>query len=274
MVRNSLLIPLILMTYKALGQTSPLTRLNHLMIVVDSNTYQVLSDPDFMTSMFAYTTEKEFDEWKGIYLIGEDNYLEFFHPTSVVGEQMDVGFNWACLSSMRSGYLDSVPQDTTSTECERDDYFTYLSYKLNDSTTAFSIYEMKRKQYETWVQKEFTDGMSFEPVDYNSRAESDSSKNYLFKNVVSVNYTIPTSNAPHATNFFLNCGFSIVNEQSNRIEFSNGEERISLFSDENVTTVILNNIELELNAHMFYESFTLGTTQLVVQGNRALWKLR
>jgi hypothetical protein len=54
--------------------------------------------------------------------------------------------------------------------------FDELSLYFQDSTNLFTTWEMNKNHYENWSKKSFNDSVTFLPIDYNSPADSDSSK--------------------------------------------------------------------------------------------------
>ncbi|MDX2362204.1 MAG: DUF5829 family protein [Crocinitomicaceae bacterium] len=271
-ILNILFVFTIGLTY---SQQGPIIRLNHLLVVVDSATYSALCDSSLKTKELWYSHQKQLKDWEGLYIIGENNYLEIFHPNSFNGNPMLKGENWTCYASMKSEYLESLSYDSTYVKFDEDDYTQTLSFALNDYLSPFEIWEMKALQYETWTKqwtkKEFESGMSFNPVDYNSPAESDSSKNYLFNDIVGITYTIPSIDSVKTIGFFEICGYSITERTIDMVSFDNGAERVTLFFKDEINTVLVNSIELKLNQNCRKKEYLIGLSKLVIDGNTAIW---
>lgn len=253
------------------AQEQPTIRLNHLMLVVDSTTFTSLRDSPSIEDQFWFKEEKELKYWAGLYIIGENNYLEIFHQNSMKEEVLDVGENWTCYASMKSEYVNSLAYDSTCIQFEENEYFKFLSLELNNELSPFQVWEMNQLQYETWTKKEFESGMSFEPYDYNSKAESDSSKQYLFDDVIGVTYTIPSADSDRAIGFFKSFEYSILERTRDSVTFDNGAERITLIFKDEINTVLINSLELKLNKDCPKEELSIGTSTLKIDGNTAIW---
>lgn len=253
------------------AQNQPLIRLNHLLIVVDSTTYTSLCNSKFINNEFGYSNQKQFKEWEGFYITGKNNYLEIFHPNSIKGKTLVEGDNWTCYASMKSEYIKSLVYDSTYFEFKENDYFKYLSCKLNDTLSPFEVWEMNELQYESWTKKEFESEMLYQSVDYNSPAESDSSQNYLFHDIVGIIYNIPLADSVKATNFFEVCGYSITERTIDRISFDNGTEKVTLFFKDDCYTVSIKSIELKLNQNYMKKTYLIGLSKLILNGYKAMW---
>ena len=253
------------------AQQEPLIRLNHLMLVVDSATFISLLDSQPVEDQFWLKDEKELEYWKGLYIIGENNYLEIFHRNSMKNEVLDVGENWSCYASMKSDYVKSFTYDSTSIHFEEDDFFTTWSFELSNELSPFEVWEMNQLHYESWTKKEFEPGMTFEPSDYNSKAESDSSKQYLFDDLIGVTYTIPSADSERAIGFFQNFGYTIQERTMNSVSFENGAERISLIFEDDLDAVLINSLELKLQKDCPKDEFSIGSSIMSINGQTAVW---
>lgn len=174
---------------------------------------------------------------------------------------------------MKSEHVESLSYDSTYVKLNEDEYFKYLSCELNDTLSPFEAWEMNKLQYESWTKKKFEPGMSFNPTDYNSPAESDSSKNYLFNDIVGITYTIPSIDSAKAIGFFEICGYSIAERTIDRALFDNGAERVTLFFKDEINTVLVNSLELKLNQNCTKREYLIGLSKLVLDGNTAIWYL-
>lgn len=254
------------------AHSEPIIRLNHLLIVVDSSTYDALTKSSFIKNEFGYSNHRKFENWEGFYIIGSNNYLEIFHPNSIAEEKLLAGENWTCFASMKSGHLASITYDSSYVRFIEDSNFKYLSCHLNDSISPFEVWEMNKKQYESWTNKKFEPGMSFNPVDYNSPAESDSAKNYLLNDVVNITYWVPRTDSLKTLHFFENCGYNKREKSREKLFLSNGTETITLDFSKGTDTLVVGSIQLSLNYVYPRKIYEIGNTSLSIVGKSALWK--
>ena len=77
------------------GQNNiPKIVLNHFLVIVDSTTYEVILNSKILNSNFAFSHEKKLKGYSGIYIIGQDNYIEIFNPKSIQNEVHKPGEYW------------------------------------------------------------------------------------------------------------------------------------------------------------------------------------
>jgi len=133
--------------------------LNHFLIVVDSTTYQAILGSEILNSNFAYAHEKKLRGYSGIYIIGQDNYIEIFHPKSYLAEDLPIGFTWICQASLFANCTEKydLPNNDFITY-SADDLYDELSVRLNDaaykkdSSSLMTTWEINKKQYESWIK--------------------------------------------------------------------------------------------------------------------------
>ena len=209
--------------------------LNHFLIVVDSTTYKAILNSEILNSNFAYSHEKKLKSYSGIYIVGQDNYIEIFHPKSYLAENLPIGFTWICQASLIANCTEKydLPNNDFITYASHD-FFDELSVHLNDvvykkdSSALMTTWEINKKQYESWIKKPFNDSLHFQTTDYNSAAESDSSKNYLFKNITGLRLNLNQTDSTHVTNYLTLIGYTVQSSDKNKITFSNSIDFIEL----------------------------------------------
>src|SRR5687768_14014986 len=93
---RKIIFPLLLLTFICLQARSqngaPEVYLNHLFIVLDSLTYNKLSDSNFITQKLgdskSSTIATAGNSWSGKYLYGRNGYFEFFSTSSYKGAML------------------------------------------------------------------------------------------------------------------------------------------------------------------------------------------
>jgi hypothetical protein len=256
------------------GQThGPHVVLNHLLITVDSLTYHDILNSKILNSNFAYAHERQLQSWSGIYIFGQDNYIEIFKPTSFKNEYTEAGTSWICYSSMKANYLRELNKKSENMfEFSSDNEFDYLSLYFHDSTNLVTTWEMKKSHYENWAKKTFHDSVSFLSTDYNSPADSDSTKNYLFKNVLGIKVTVNPVDSINICDYMKFIGYSKTIENGNNIRFSNAVDFIEIDFQKGVEFSRISTIYLALKHENKTEQIKIGKTVLSIKGNRATWE--
>jgi len=254
--------------------------LNHFLIVVDSTTYQVILDSEVLNSDFAYAYEKKLQGYSGIYIIGQDNYIEIFHPKSVDDEIIPIGFSWICQSSLVANCVEKYGfPDDKQIKYSSDEDFDHLSVSTEDSvyiqasSGLMTTREMKKNLYEGWTKKTYNDSLNFQTTDYNSTAESDSSKNYLFNNVTGIQINMNLRDSLRITQYLNLIGYTVESKVQNELKFSNSIDFIELDFSENVEFASISVIYFKLNQRTELKHISLGTSEIVIEGNTGKWEI-
>lgn len=246
-------------------------KFNHSLLVLDSATYHAMLNSTFI-KQFAFSYEKQMDDYEGFYLIGATNYLEFFHPKSLKGETLEEGEIWICLASLKANYLKSLDDEKLDfVRYESDDQFNYLSLLTKDSINPIATWEMRKEQYESWTKKVYHDSINFLPVDYNSPQESDSSQNYYMNDVIGIGMIIATNDSIKVVDYLVKIGFSSLSEFNGHSRFSNSSQFIELHvSDLNISPTI-DRYYLQLNSSMATTTELIGNSRLECDDKMAIW---
>jgi hypothetical protein len=257
------------------GQNNiPEILLNHCLVIVDSTTYQEILKSKILNSNFAYSHEKKLNGYSGIYIIGQDNYIEIFNPNSIENEVHDAGESWICHTSMKVNLLEGLNiSDKKKFNYSTNEEFDELSLYFNDSVNLFTTWEMNKNHYENWSKKKFSDSVTFLPVDYNSPADSDSSKKYLFNNIAGVRISINKSDSIDVVDYMTLLGYSKTFTNENTLKFSNSMDFIEIEFHKEELIPRITTIYLKLNIENKSERIQIGKSVLVIKGDQAIWEL-
>jgi len=252
---------------------TPKIVLNHFLVIVDSTTYQEILESKILNSDFAYSHEKKLKGYSGIYILGQDNYIEVFNPNSIESEYNDPGTSWICYSSMKANYLKELNSTRENKfEFSSDNEFDDLSLYFQDSTKLITTWEMKKSHYENWSKKTFNDSVSFLSVDYNSPEESDSSKNYAFTNILGIKVLVDNVDSTNIIDYMKLIGYSKISEKGNSICFSNSVDFIEVDFQARVKIPTVTTIFMELKNESKTEQIEIGKSVLYIDRNQATWK--
>lgn len=254
--------------------------LNHFYVTVDTSTYQAILNSEILSSDYAYAYEKIRSWGGGIYIIGEDNYIEIFHPNSIYDEYIPVGFTWICNTSLVANCLEKYKFPDSdlikySSDANFDELTVYTQDSVYKSNThgLFTTREMNKGLYENWKKKTFNDSLTFQPTDYNNQAESDSSKNYLFKNVTGIEVNLNTRDSLSVTKYLNLIGYTIEFRGQNSLKFTNSIDFIELHFSNNVELGTISVIHFELNHSTELKQIPLGNSEILIEGNTGKWKI-
>jgi hypothetical protein len=253
--------------------TTPKIVLNHFLVVVDSTTYQELLKSKILTSNFAFSHEKKLDGYSGIYMIGQDNYIEIFNPRSIQNEVHQPGESWICHTSMNVNHLQNLTTAKKTFDYSTNEEFDELSLYFKDSTNLFTTWEMNKNHYENWSKKSFNDSVTFLSVDYNSPAESDSAKNYLFNNVAGLKISINHSDSLEVIEYLTLIGYSKTCTDETTLRFSNSTDFIEIVFHKEELIPRITTIYLQLTTKHKSERILIGNSELVIKGKQAIWEL-
>ena len=256
------------------GQNNiPKIVLNHFLVIVDSTTYEEILKSKILNSNFAFSHEKKLKGYSGIYIIGQDNYIEIFNPKSIQNEVHKPGESWICHTSMKVNQLENLNTSKKMFNYSTNEEFDELSLYFKDSTNLFTTWEMNKNHYENWSKKTFSDSVNFLAVDYNSPAESDSSRNYLFNNVAGVRISINKSDSLEVIDYMTLIGYSKTITKENKLRFSNSTDFIEIVFQKEKEIPRITTIYLKLNSENISERIQIGNSELIIKGKQAIWEL-
>lgn len=256
------------------GQNNiPKIVLNHFLVIVDSTTYEEILKSKILNSNFAFSHEKKLKGYSGIYIIGQDNYIEIFNPKSIQNEVHKPGESWICHTSMKVNQLENLNTSKKMFNYSTNEEFDELSLYFKDSTNLFTTWEMNKNHYENWSKKTFSDSVNFLAVDYNSPAESDSSRNYLFNNVAGVIISINKSDSLEIIDYMTLIGYSKTITKENKLRFSNSTDFIEIVFHKEKEIPRITTIYLKLNSENKSERIQIGNSELIIKGKQAIWEL-
>ena len=256
------------------GQNNiPKIILNHFLVIVDSTTYEEILKSKILNSNFAFSHEKKLKGYSGIYIIGQDNYIEIFNPKSIQNEVHKPGESWICHTSMKVNQLENLNTSKKMFNYSTNEEFDELSLYFKDSTNLFTTWEMNKNHYENWSKKTFSDSVNFLAVDYNSPAESDSSRNYLFNNVAGVSISINKSDSLEIIDYMTLIGYSKTITKENKLRFSNSTDFIEIVFHKEKEIPRITTIYLKLNSENKSERIQIGNSELIIKGKQAIWEL-
>ncbi len=256
------------------GQNNiPKIVLNHFLVIVDSTTYEEILKSKILNSNFAFSHEKKLKGYSGIYIIGQDNYIEIFNPKSIQNEVHKPGESWICHTSMKVNQLENLNTSKKMFNYSTNEEFDELSLYFKDSTNLFTTWEMNKNHYENWSKKTFSDSVNFLAVDYNSPTESDSSRNYLFNNVAGVRISINKSDSLEIIDYMTLIGYSKTITKENKLRFSNSTDFIEIVFHKEKEIPRITTIYLKLNSKNKSERIQIGNSELIIKGKQAICEL-
>lgn len=256
------------------GQSdAPKIVLNHFLLIVDSLTYHEILESKIMQAQFAFSHEKQLQGYRGIYIIGKDNYIEVFNPRSIENEYHEPRSAWICYTSMKANYVKKLNvAGAKAIDFSSDDEADYLSLYFHDSTNLISTWEMKKSHYENWSKKTFHDSVSFLSVDYNSQAESDSSKNYLFSNVAGIQVVVDKLDSVITVDYLKQIGYSATFDPGDKMRFTNSVDFIEIDFQKDVHIPTIKKVFMDLKKTSKSEQIEIGKSILKIEGKSAIWE--
>lgn len=244
---------------------------NHSLLVLDSVTYAAVINSEFL-NQFAFSYEKRLSGYQGFYLIGSTNYIEFFHPEGMEGENLEKGEIWICLASLKANYLKKLnTRKLTFIEYESDDQYNYLSLMIKDSINPITTWEMRKKQYESWTKKEYHDSITLLPIDYNSPQESDSSSNYLMNDVNGIGLSLNPDDSLKVICYLKEIGYDSYSKFNGYTRISNNEQFIELYISKNINSPSINRFYIQLNKSVGRSTEVIGNSKIELNGKSAIW---
>jgi hypothetical protein len=142
-----------------------------------------------------------------------------------------------------------------------------------DFSNLLETWENNKLQYESWVKKPFHDSMTFETVDYNSPVEVDSSKNYVFENVIGIQLEISAKDSVNLTHYLTLIGYEPELNSQGQVTFSNDIDFIELNFTQNVITPKISVIYFKMRKDLGLKRISIGNSEMVLEGYYGMWLL-
>lgn len=247
-------------------------QLNHFLIFVDSTTYWEILQSEVFQTDFAFTFYKNVN-WEGLYFIGEENYIEIFHPNSIPNENYPPGSSWICHASLKANCIENYTfPDNEQFIYSTDEHYDDISLETSDSANLFTTWEMNEMQYVTWVKREYSDTMTFLPADYASADDADSSKNYLFNNVLGIEILANRKDSVNISQYFKMIGYKTVTDENEYLMYTNEKDFFELTYSEELEFPIITKVHFEINEVKKKEEITIGDSKITFNGTRGIWE--
>lgn len=258
--------------------------LNHLYIVLDSNTYSHLFDSSFLSQKLGNIEETSTttanDSWSGKYLFGKNSYFEFFSTKGYKGATLgDCGLGfmtiksneiWEIKKSWRENSNDSIETDTTHRMLNGmpKPWYYSLSLSNNDSLQHFSTWLMENTPEELstvgFSAEEIKSGINWQTY-IAKRNKTEFTKS--FNQIKSVTLLINKKEYEYLKKSLL--GFGLQQKGNN---FFNAQIKIICTIDERFS-VRLKTVETELIKLFSKSNIKISDNLIVhVNGNKAIWE--
>ncbi len=260
--------------------------LNHLYVVLDSNTLLHLADSSFISEKFGnikvHTATTATESWSGIYLFGKNSYFEFFSTKGYKGATLnDFGLVfmtarsneiWKIKKHWRENSNDSIVADTVlkMQNGKHTPWFYNLSLLNKDSVQPFSTFLMENTPEELsavgFSAEEIKNGINW-PTYSIKRTKAEFTKS--FNQIQSVTLLINKKEYNHLKKSFL--GFGL---QQKGTTFFNKQIKIICIRDEKFTAR-LKTIETALTGLYAKTDIKISDKLIVhVNGSKAIWEIR
>jgi len=284
-ISRILLIAIILLAFQYTYAQNKLPKiyLNHLYIVLDSNTYNQLFDPIFISEKFGdiktSSHKTTTDSWSGKYLYGKNGYFEFFSTKSYVGATLgDCGLGFMTSKSddilkvernWKKSSSDSLGKDTSLYifENKPQPWFYSLYILRKDSLQPLSTWLMENTP-ELLKSTGFKDDEIKKEIKWQDFMARKTKVEFTksFNRIKSIDLSLNTKEYEFFKKSLL--GFGL--QQKGNVYFNN-QIKISYTIDDNVP-VRLKTVETELT-EVYPESTIRISKNLVVEvnGEKAVW---
>ncbi|NOT77193.1 MAG: hypothetical protein HOP08_19895 [Cyclobacteriaceae bacterium] len=267
-------------------------RFNHLYIVIDSTTYELLSGSNSFLKEFSGVVESQSDSkdesWSGKYLYGKGHYLEIFKPGGYPGSTLgNVGLGFM---PTKMGTLDSLYKRWSQTEdsVDRKDR-TILDNGVNYPWfTALSIYDADSLQLRVFLLENAKEDMLYsgftekdlqgeiEYWDYmryyraHVRKTSPDSIRFtkLFEKIETIHLTVSEKELHMLTQHLQDFGFQLQGRTFR------GRDIDITYNLDNNPHRLLQRIDFKLTDSLAAAEFTLNKLSITVKGRNASFRFQ
>jgi hypothetical protein len=281
--KTAIVLAIVLSTANLSAQNdTPQVFLNHISVVLDSDTYRHIFDSSGL-QIFGDTAERKTitvkETWSGKYFRGSDSYFELFPPGGVSGGEIGtVGLGFMTfkhgdiqkiLSAWQSSDEDSVKKDTVTyvSNGEKHQWFYSLSINSLDSLLRVAAWVMENTPSEL-KEVGFTNEEIERPISWKQYVEKMKKKQFTkaFNRIISITLSVSKRDYEYLKKSLIGFG---LKESKNH--FYNDFTSVNyLINEQNLT--MLESVEIELSKSFEENKVVLSNhVKLQIKGNKALF---
>lgn len=250
--------------------------LNHLYHVLPREGFEAVKDNDFLKSSFANIEHKILKSdnlnWEGIYIRGQDTYIELLYPQGNVQfrEQgrFGIGLGTDEIGNINDIYktLHSNIPDISKNKFTRKidgqeiDWFNYVTQKDSFISQNMSFWIMEYE--ESYCKSKDISRRNYNAPFYDA--------NKLFKNITQATIAIEMEAQQNFTNILRNIGFKYEESEKDKQIWKNQNFTLVITPDTNKIKGI-RQIVIELNYPTKSKNLEIGKTNLILQNKQAIW---
>ena len=251
--------------------------INHVYLVLSANSFHEIKDNAFLNTHFANIEHKVLHsgtglDWEGIYIRGQDTYIEFFYPQGDVqfSKQWNSGIG---LGTDKVGALDTVYNNlkqavpdvvqktfTRTVEGVEQDWFTYVTQKESFIAPNLSLWCME-------YNKEYCKSDDVSRKAYNA-PYYDPTK--IFKNITGLTIAVDKEYQDNFIDILRASGYTCTAEEKHHFICKIQDFTIEVIQASD-TIKGIRQITLELNTSVDSQVLKLGETTLTLENTKGTW---
>jgi hypothetical protein len=243
-------------------------QLNHIYLVVDTETYESIKQSDLINSLaFAYEQKNSADNqtsWEGFYIRGKNTYIEFFYPQE---RYPRIGISGIGMGVDTKGDLDVISEKLKKDHPNtKNGYFSRNEKPWFEYVAVNDSYFFERNSY--WVMEYASECFSVNSKDisrahYNEE-KYDSKKSLL--NIEGFSIALKPEGVSILSSYLKSSGLDVHDHS-----YSTSENVKIQLSEEGECYKGIYQIEFSLNRPFEDGSYRIGNSTLVLQGKKGTW---
>jgi len=252
--------------------------INHVYLVLSSNSFEAIKDNAFLNSQFANVEHKNLAsnndlKWEGLYIRGENTYIELFYPqgeaqfskkgNSGIGLGTDkVGdINLVYVNLKNTAANISKNKFTRTVEGKEQVWFTYVTQKDSFIAPYLSLWLME-------YEPSYCGSKDITRKTYNKPYYEPSK---LFKNISGLTIAIEVGSQENFINLLNNSGYVCSQISEAHYKCQAHDFTIEIIP-QTPTQKGIQKIDLALNTSVKPQSHKLGDAILTLEGSSGTWK--
>lgn len=258
---------------------SVLLFINHVYLVLSPESFQAIQQNEFLKTHFVNIEHKKLDSktgltWEGLYLRGEETYIELFYPQGEV-QFSKKGNSGIGLGTDKIGDINLVYENlknnakdisknlfTRNVDGVEKDWFDYVVQKDSFIAPHLSLWAMEYK--ESYCGSKDVSRKTYNKPYYHPQK--------LFKNITGITLAVDVSAQENFINLLTHSGYTCQKKSEGHYSCKSHDFVVEIIPEAKDVKGI-QEIDILLNKKVEKSIHTIGQTVLSLENNVAHWKM-
>lgn len=269
-----------ILNYDDGGDMESIIFINHVYLVLSTNSFQEIKDNLFLNSQFSNIEHKHLKsgsglEWEGIYIRGKNTFIELFYPqgdvqfskkgNSGIGLGTDKTGEIELVCKQLKSVIPDIKKDTLTRTIDKKEHtwFTYITQKDSFIAPHLSLWLMEYDQ--AYCGSPDVTRQTYNEPYYHSEK--------FFKDILGLTIAIDVSSQPNVVNLLGNSGYLCSEITDNHYNCKSHDFTIDIIP-ETSEIIGIQSINLALTMPVKNQTHKLGETTLTLKNTKGIWDFK